>query len=70
VEKYGLDWYGSGQGSVEGSCECSDEPLGYIKASSATVSQGVRTMQELRLMLSCYLARIKMFDLLRSWSFM
>jgi hypothetical protein len=27
----GLDWPGSGQGQVENSCECGNEPLGSIK---------------------------------------
>jgi hypothetical protein len=27
----GLDWSGSGQGLVEGSCECGNEPSGTIK---------------------------------------
>jgi hypothetical protein len=28
---YGLDWLGSGQGPVEGSCEHGNEPSGSIK---------------------------------------
>jgi hypothetical protein len=28
---YGMDWPGSGQGQVTGSCECSNEPCGSIK---------------------------------------
>jgi hypothetical protein len=31
MEWCGLDWSGSGQGQVESSCECSDEPSGSIK---------------------------------------
>jgi hypothetical protein len=27
----GLDWFGSGQGQVESSCEFGDEPSGSIK---------------------------------------
>jgi hypothetical protein len=28
---YGLDWSDSGYEPVEGSCECCNEPLGFIK---------------------------------------
>jgi hypothetical protein len=31
--RYGLNWSGSGQGCLTGSCVCGDEPSGYIKCS-------------------------------------
>jgi hypothetical protein len=34
----GQDWTGSGQGPVEGSCECSDEPLGSIMLGSSCMA--------------------------------
>jgi hypothetical protein len=33
-----LDWSGSGQGQVAGSCECGSEPLGSIKCGNFLTS--------------------------------
>jgi hypothetical protein len=30
-EGHGLDWSGTGEGNVVGSCECGNEPSGSIK---------------------------------------